>query len=168
MAVMARNAPTARSFVHGLVSLRDAALSTLGIAALSACCLAAAESRRRAQLDPDYGFLRWNLVLAWIPLILSHVLARASTRHASRRHASAVAIPVLAVAWIVFLPNAPYLVTDLIHLRALFSVPNAVTLGLLAIVGLLIGVDPCRSCSGSSRTDSGRRSAGTSCMPSSR
>src|SRR3954464_4156781 len=115
MAVMALTAPAARSFGRGLLWLRDAALSTSGIVALSACCLAAAEFRRRAQLDPDYGFLRWNLVLAWIPLLLSHALARAS-----RRPATAVAVPVLALAWIVFLPNAPYLVTDLIHLRALF------------------------------------------------
>ena len=40
---------------------------------------------------------------------------------------------MIAAAWIIFLPNAPYLVTDLVHLREIVSLPNAITLGLLAV-----------------------------------
>lgn len=132
---MSMEPPDARSTLRGLALVRTAAISPAGIALLTVCCLVAAELRRSAQLDPGYGFLRWNLFLAWVPFVLAYALA-----WASRRGATAVAVPMLAACWIAFLPNAPYLVTDLVHLRVLFSIPNAITLGLLALVGLLIGV----------------------------
>ena len=78
----------------------------------------AAVLRRFAQVEPGYGFIRWNLFLAWIPLILAYTLSWAAEHRVARR-----ALPVLAAAWIVFLPNAPYLVTDLVHLRASFNGP---------------------------------------------
>ena len=52
-------------------------------------------------------FLVWNLALAWIPLVSALVFSTTRGR-GSRLLAAAV--------WIVFLPNAPYLVTDLVHL----------------------------------------------------
>ncbi|MGV3661524.1 MAG: DUF1361 domain-containing protein [Prosthecobacter sp.] len=55
-----------------------------------------------------YAFLLWNLFLAAIPLGLSLGLRRISQ---PRR-----ALPLLAV-WLLFFPNAPYVLTDLIHLR---------------------------------------------------
>lgn len=54
-----------------------------------------------------YSFLGWNLFLAAIPLGLSLAL-----RHVRRPLFTA---PLLA-AWLLFLPNAPYVLTDLIHL----------------------------------------------------
>lgn len=59
-----------------------------------------------------YGFLVWNLCLAWLPLIFA-MLARERYRADARcdwRFAS------LAGAWLLFFPNAPYIFTDLIHL----------------------------------------------------
>lgn len=51
-------------------------------------------------------FLVWNLFLAWVPLVAAVVVARAGR-----------GIALLAAAgWLVFLPNALYLVTDLVHL----------------------------------------------------
>ena len=116
-------------------ALRAALLSLTGIGFFTACCLVAAALCRVAQVEPGYGFIRWNLFLAWIPLILAYTLSWASEHRVAR-----AALPVLAAAWIVFLPNAPYLVTDLVHLRASFSAPNLVTLSLLAFTGVLIGV----------------------------
>ena len=56
------------------------------------------------------GWILWNLFLAFIPLVLSFVLFRRKT---SIR-------PVwwwaLLVVFIAFLPNAPYMLTDIIHL----------------------------------------------------
>lgn len=56
-----------------------------------------------------YIFLLWNLFLAAIPLGLSLGLERI--------HRLVFALPLLAV-WLLFFPNAPYVLTDLIHLNA--------------------------------------------------
>lgn len=83
----------------------------------------------------SFLFLSWNLFLAWIPLLLSLL----SWRY--RRH------PLLAIAlgilWLLFLPNAPYLVSDLIHLKPGGVVPMWYDLGMLfafAFVGLALGL----------------------------
>jgi len=52
----------------------------------------------------------WNLFLAAIPLALSFVLFRRA------RHLG-VAWWVTFGAWLVFLPNAPYVLTDVVHMR---------------------------------------------------
>jgi uncharacterized membrane protein len=69
--------------------------------------------------NSDYGFLLWNLFLAWLPLIIS-MLASLYVRIVSRRWAIPGLI-VLGVAWLLLFPNAPYLTTDFIHL---LSGPN--------------------------------------------
>jgi uncharacterized membrane protein len=59
-------------------------------------------------------FLGWNLMLAWVPLLVSLVIAG---RHAPGRRPSRLGSFALGGVWLAFFPNAPYLVTDLIHLR---------------------------------------------------
>jgi uncharacterized membrane protein len=118
-----------------LEAVRIATLSPAGIGVVTALFLVAADIRRRAGVEPPYGYLVWNLFLAWIPLVLAYAVSWAACGKITR-----LALPVLAIAWIVFLPNAPYLVTDLVHLYELFNVPNLIVLALLAITGLLIGV----------------------------
>jgi uncharacterized membrane protein len=59
-----------------------------------------------------YAFLNWNLVLAWVPL----VLAVAFTLYAQKKQPARVVLGALLAGWFVFFPNAPYLVTDLLHL----------------------------------------------------
>jgi uncharacterized membrane protein len=59
------------------------------------------------------GFLPWNLFLAWIPLVAA-VMLRLHDRAALLTRARAAA---LLVVWLIFFPNAPYLVTDFAHLR---------------------------------------------------
>jgi uncharacterized membrane protein len=58
-----------------------------------------------------FAFLVWNLFLAWIPYACS--LAAAKLDERGRRGACLLA----AAAWLAFFPNAPYIVTDLVHLR---------------------------------------------------
>lgn len=85
-----------------------------------------------------YTFLCWNLFLAWIPLGFALLLNRWSA--ASRSGWLAV---VLIGAWMLFFPNAPYILTDLFHLRPRTGVPYWLDLALLlsfALAGLLVGL----------------------------
>jgi uncharacterized membrane protein len=62
-------------------------------------------------------FLVWNLFLAVIPFALSTMLGAAKGTLKAR-----VLVPVGA-AWLLFFPNAPYILTDLFHLDARPGVP---------------------------------------------
>ena len=58
-----------------------------------------------------YRFLVWNLFLAWIPLaaaLACHAFARA------RSYGLALGAGVI---WLLFFPNAPYMLTDYVHIR---------------------------------------------------
>ncbi len=61
-----------------------------------------------------YAFLVWNLFLAWIPFIVAYIIY---TLPLSRRALLAIA-PLSALLWLVFFPNAPYILTDFQHLSA--------------------------------------------------
>ncbi len=60
----------------------------------------------------DYASTPWNLFLACVPYGVS-LCAAALHRRASRR--AWLALPLFGL-WLLFLPNAPYLLTDFIHL----------------------------------------------------
>ena len=53
--------------------------------------------------------LIWNLFLAWIPFMLSYFAHAISWRRA----ALYLVIPSIAFLWLIFFPNAPYMLTDL-------------------------------------------------------
>jgi uncharacterized membrane protein len=58
------------------------------------------------------GFLPWNLMLAWVPYGISRGI-----RVLERRTQPGAGVLVLPTcAWLLFFPNAPYIVTDLVHL----------------------------------------------------
>jgi uncharacterized membrane protein len=81
----------------------------------------------------DYAFLVWNLGLATIPIILSSLIVWQS--HWISR-------AVLAPLWLLFLPNAPYMITDFIHLRTVDSGPlwlDVLLLASCAGTGLVVG-----------------------------
>jgi uncharacterized membrane protein len=50
-----------------------------------------------------------NLFLAWIPFMLAYLAHAVSWRRASLY----LIIPCIAVLWLIFFPNAPYMLTDL-------------------------------------------------------
>ncbi|MDF1515925.1 MAG: DUF1361 domain-containing protein [Anaerolineae bacterium] len=86
-----------------------------------------------------YYFLLWNLTLAWVPYIAS-ICAYAVHHEYPKRW---LLIIVLAGISILFFPNAPYIVTDFLHLTARWPVPLWYDTGLLAAfswAGLLLGV----------------------------
>jgi uncharacterized membrane protein len=66
---------------------------------------------------PTERFLLWNLALAWIPLVAALCLEAFATE---RRIPAAV---VCGAVWLLFLPNAPYLVSDLAHFNNASATP---------------------------------------------
>lgn len=62
----------------------------------------------------SYAFLIWNLFLAFIPYILIK-------KHKEDQHRILQAIIIGTT--ILFLPNAPYIITDLFHLRERIAAP---------------------------------------------
>ena len=65
----------------------------------------------------NYRFLIWNLILAWIPLFFSQYLLY------QEQFVKNLKTYIFFFSWLVFFPNAPYIVTDFIHLRPKFGVP---------------------------------------------
>jgi len=61
-----------------------------------------------------YAFLAWNLFLAVIPAFAGALVVRART--------TAVRL-MWGIVWLLFLPNAPYIVTDFVHLTPRAPVP---------------------------------------------
>lgn len=87
-----------------------------------------------------HGFLLFNLALAWLPV--SAALAAYNLRRGRSRIGHVLVIGCAAV-WLVFLPNAPYLVTDLIHLQPAPGVPfwyDVIMLSTFAWTGLFLGL----------------------------
>lgn len=79
----------------------------LNLACLACILLVAA---RVAYTDtPRHTGLIWNLFLAWIPFILSYVAHVISWK----RIWLYLVIPIIAFLWLIFFPNAPYMLTDL-------------------------------------------------------
>lgn len=62
---------------------------------------------------PNSGWIAWNLCLALIPLALSVWLFRRPRQVQSKRRSPLWWL--LFLAYLAFLPNAPYLLTDIIH-----------------------------------------------------
>ena len=80
-----------------------------------------------------FFFLLWNLFLAAIPFVAAEIVDRARW---------AVAQWTAFVVWLLFLPNAPYILTDFIHLRPRPPVPlwyDVLLLFSCAGTGLLLG-----------------------------
>ncbi len=87
---------------------------------------------------PTYAFLVKNLILAWIPLCIALVLWAIDRKGAL----SKVSFIVLASMWLAFFPNAPYIITDLVHLGPRAPVPLWYDLLLIfscAWNGLIVG-----------------------------
>jgi uncharacterized membrane protein len=87
---------------------------------------------------PAFEFLIWNLFLAWIPFVLSVCLAAVHGRGGPRP-----LLWVLGVAWLLFLPNAPYILTDFVHLGRIGGAPlwfDAALIGTFAAAGLSLGL----------------------------
>lgn len=83
-------------------------------------------------------FLAWNLFLAWIPLIFAWLLYRRTPKglYWSWKNFA------LFMVWILFLPNAFYLVTDFVHLNRYSDIGVVYDIVLLAtytLAGFVLG-----------------------------
>jgi len=110
----------------------------LALAFASAVCLGLVCAQIVWTGNIRYGFLAWNLFLAWLPLAFA-LLAQERFQQAAARNWRFAG---LAGAWLLFFPNAPYIFTDLIHLTARFSAHFWVDLVLIlscALTGLVLG-----------------------------
>lgn len=89
--------------------------ATLSLALLSAlCCLLLII--RAVQTEQLRGlFLLWNLFLAWMPLFFALMARRLSTSINVSKSKQALILINLGL-WLLFFPNSPYLITDLMHL----------------------------------------------------
>ncbi len=87
--------------------------AVLSLVLSSIVCLVLALIRARHLGIHGFGFLPANLVLAWIPVLFAYVIYALHVRGAHRRSL----VVACAVIWFLFYPNAPYLVTDLIHIK---------------------------------------------------
>lgn len=109
-------------------------LSISGVA--SALALLVLAAYRLASGSGDLDYLLWNLALAWVPLVAA--LAVDDVRSTPLR----LQLPLLGL-WLVFFPNAPYLVTDLIHInpddRGAVSLLGDAALVSVAPAGLALG-----------------------------
>ena len=84
--------------------------------------------------------LVWNLFLAWIPFMLAYFAHLVSWRKTSLY----LVIPVIAFLWLIFFPNAPYMLTDLQDLaRRSFDAPlwyDVIIVVWASWTGMLLGV----------------------------
>ena len=87
---------------------------------------------------PQHGGIAWNLLLAWIPFLVALLVHERPTLARS-----APAFAGACLLWLLFLPNAPYLVTDLKYIGSHGDVPvlyDVVLLSAAAWAGLLLGL----------------------------
>jgi uncharacterized membrane protein len=85
--------------------------------------------------------LIWNLFLAWIPFILAYVAHVISWR----RIWLYLIIPFIALIWLLFFPNAPYMLTDLQDLARAGGVGAPLWYDVIIVVwcswtGMLLGI----------------------------
>lgn len=77
-------------------------------------------------------FLIWNLILGWVPLGIAVLTKKLHSL-------SILKLSLLTSIWLLFLPNAPYIITDFIHLQLspkYFIWYDAILIFIFALAGL--------------------------------
>ena len=99
-----------------------------------------AEARIAYSHSNNYSILIWNLGLAWIPFIFATIAYLVSWS----KKLLYLVVPVCAFIWLIFFPNAPYILTDFQHLSTYSSIAplwyDVLMLIWFAWTGLLLGV----------------------------
>jgi uncharacterized membrane protein len=110
-------------------------LPVTALLAASAFCVLLLVARERAfGAAAEYNGLVWNLTLAWVPLALA-VLLYASYR----RRRTALELVAIGIAWLLFLPNAPYVLTDFVHLGESHRLFDTMIIASFAGTALAVG-----------------------------
>ncbi len=111
---------------------------TLLLAIMSFICFSLSVFRVYKTNHSLFLFLNWNLFLAFLPWALTSLVLMSP-----RLKKNKWILPPILLSWILFFPNAPYILTDLFHLRADTKVPIWYDLVLIlsfAWTGLLFGL----------------------------
>jgi uncharacterized membrane protein len=115
---------------------RIAVVASLGV--LSFFVLAMLSARVLYTRTFDHAGIAWNLLLAWVPFVLALVVYERGRSSISRP-----ALVALGGLWLLFFPNAPYIVTDLKHVGDAGRIPvlyDVLFLSAAAWAGLLLGL----------------------------
>jgi len=83
------------------------------LASSSVICIGLFAARVTVSESGRYAFLVWNLFLAWIPFGFAWI---AYTSAHLPKYLMMVLIGFCAFLWLIFFPNAPYILTDFQHL----------------------------------------------------
>lgn len=102
----------------GKLKRQLAVLGALAFATLF--CLALFSLRVFRAHSFTYRYLIWNLFLAWLPALGAFA---AHNLHQRRTWINWLLVCACAIFWLAFFPNAPYLITDIMHLRQNTIVP---------------------------------------------
>src|SRR5256885_7205198 len=116
------------------ISIRSGAQVFLSLALASGIGVGLFVIRFVASHQLAYLNLVWNLFLAWLPLGFAFF--------ADRFRASRLCLLSFGFLWLLFLPNSPYLVTDLVHLKPRLHVPfwfDILLVQSFVLTGLLLG-----------------------------
>ncbi|MDV6168151.1 DUF1361 domain-containing protein [Flavobacterium sp. DG1-102-2] len=106
--------------------------------ALAAFCIALLLVRSKITHSIFFFFLIWNLFLAYTPLGLTSMLYS----NLKITNTWYLYLPVL-FCWLLLLPNAPYIITDFMHLKRETGVPvwfDVLLIASFSITGMLFGL----------------------------
>jgi uncharacterized membrane protein len=125
------------TFGPGRPASRRRAVLVTALLGASAMLVVGVAIRILATHTLDSTNLVWNLFLAWIPFVLALLLY-----DGARRGVSPGALVALGAGWLLFLPNAPYIVTDAKWLGEYVGGSiwyDAALIGTAAAIGLVLG-----------------------------
>lgn len=121
--------------LSGIIFQRETLTPVLALSGVSAIAVTLVMARMFLTDSLRHGYLIWNLFLAWVPLFFCLAALKVSRAPLVSRWK----FWTLATAWLLFLPNAPYIVTDLIHLRPRLFWVDLVLIVLCAWIALVLG-----------------------------
>lgn len=125
------------TYARAMTSTRPRLPARNALVALSATSMGLLVVRWALAGYTSHLFMVWNLFLAWLPIGAAWAM-----RGLQQRETPAWALVLTGLAWLAFLPNAPYLVTDLVHLHR-GAVPlwfDATMFGTFAVAGVALGL----------------------------
>ena len=111
----------------------------IGLIGASVFCLFLLALRLALSHNSTYSLMSRNLFLAWPPLASAFF---AYKYHKKPAVVFRVTTALCVVLWLVFLPNAPYLVTDLVHFSPRYDMSlwfDLIMFVAYAVTGLLYG-----------------------------
>lgn len=112
---------------------------TAALLQLSAFCMVLMVLSFIRTSNLTYFYLAWNLFLAWVPLILVKIWSHRLKLKPLKKWKSFMMFGL----WLLFFPNSPYLITDLVHLDTRFNASiwsDTLFLFSCAFTGLVLGL----------------------------